>query len=136
MTKSYSAILIDPAKQTVERITVADPLVTNIRGLIGCSSMDSFRIADHPESFDQGWVNDTGLSAGAPVHAFRFDNRRDPLAGNCVIIGCDRAGEATDALMTTAFVSQHVEWLGLILPKVRVITDGNVRSYHVEWEPA
>lgn len=118
MTKLYRAILIDPKRQTVD-VVVATGTHEDTCGWVGASSLDNFRIADHPESFDYGWVDDIGLTRGQPIYAFKFDVGGDPIAGRCLLAGADKeTGAMTDAAMPLDFLRNHIVWLGLIVPEV------------------
>ena len=117
--KSFRAIVIDPEKQTIEMVETTGSH-TETLALVGASGLDHFRIAEHPTSFDYGWVDDTGLTGGKPVHAFLFDIRsKEPIAGRCVFIGVDNeTGKTIDARTPVEFLREHIEWLGPILPEV------------------
>jgi hypothetical protein len=118
MTKLYRAILIDPKRQTVD-VVVTKGTHEDTCGWVGAGSLDNFRIANHPKSFDYGWVDDTGLSRGQPVYAFKFDVGGDPIAGACLLIGANKeTGATTDAAIPLDFVREHIVWLGLIIPEV------------------
>jgi hypothetical protein len=133
MRTAYRALLIDPAARTVTSV----PFNGDPKTIVGAECLDFFTIAEFGLSFDQGCIDDDGLSRGEPVHAFRFDNRDDPIAGRCLVIGARiHSGEACDAMMSIAFVREHVQWLGRILPHVQwEQTDTGARTV-VSWEPA
>ena len=116
--KVYRAILIDPEKRSIETIASACTHEA-VRELINAAALDHFRIADHGSSWDYGWIDDGGLSRGMPVHAFKFDIRRDPLAGRCVLVGVDKeGGDTVDAKFQIDILRANIEWLGVILPEV------------------
>jgi len=119
MTKQFRAIVIDPEKQIVD-VVVTTGTHEDTRALVGASSLDNFRIADHPESFDYGWVDDTGLTRGQPIYAFKFNIRPDnPIAGRCLFIGADKeTGATTDTKFPLDVLRDSIEWLGLIVPEV------------------
>ena len=119
MTKLFRAILIDPKRQTVD-VVVTKGTHEDTRALVGASSLDNFRIAAHPESFDYGWVDDLGLSRGEPVYAFKFNIRPDnPIAGRCLLIGADKeTGATADAKFPLDVLRESIVWLGRIIPEV------------------
>lgn len=120
MTKKlFRAILIDPKRQTVDVVVTTGTHVDTC-GWVGANSLDNFRIADHPESFDYGWVDDTGLSRGQSVYAFKFNVRPDnPIAGRCLLIGADKeGGQTTDAKFPLDVLRESIVWLGRIIPEV------------------
>jgi hypothetical protein len=114
------AILIDPKACTVT-LAETDGKPASIAALIagdGKITLDSGRVAEHGDTWDYAWVTDNALTRG-PIHAFRFDNRDHPWGGRAVIVGIDKEKrELCDVGMSLAFVSQHVEWIGLIDPVV------------------
>src|SRR5258707_2072072 len=117
--KTFRAILIDPERSTIEETRTRCRL-EDMRALVrDKDGLDSFRLAEHETSWDYGWVDDKGLANGAPVHAFKFDNRPDPLAGRCLIIGVDmKSRDNCDATITMTFLRARIQWLGLIKPDV------------------
>lgn len=116
--KLYRAIIINPERRIVEPInTLATHEATS--ELIGASGLDNFRVADHGDSWDYGFVNDTGLSDGKPIHAFLLSVRKDPIAGRCVLIGAAKqTGETCDAKFPLDILRANITWLGLIRPEV------------------
>lgn len=116
--KLFRAVLIDPELRIVTDIeTTGTP--TAMRELIHAGGLDHFRIADHDSSWDYGWVDEHGLSRGAPAHAFKFSVRKDPIAGRCILIGVDKnTGDTIDAKFNREILRAEIEWLGLIRPEV------------------
>lgn len=117
MIKSYRAILIDPRNHRIE-VVESDGSHQSLCELIGTRGLDHFRIAEDETRWDYGWVDDTGLHQ-KQVHAFKFENRRNPVAGRCVLIGVNKeTGDTTDALFPISILRESVEWLGMIRPEV------------------
>jgi hypothetical protein len=116
--KLYRAILIDPELRSIKAIETSATLEA-IHELVGKPGLDSFALADHERSSDHGWVDDMGLANGEPVYAFLPDNRRDPIAGRCLILGVDKeTRDTTDALIPVEFLRDHIQWLDQIVPEV------------------
>ena len=115
----YRAIVIDPEKKFID-VIVTDGSLSHMKAMIGAASLDSFRVADfEDESWDYGWVNDTGLADGKPIHAFLFSSRKDPVAGRCLLLGVDKeTRDTTDAKFPLDVLRANITWLGLILPEV------------------
>jgi len=119
MTKRFRAVLIDPEMQSVKDVETNGSHEDTCALVCACG-LDNFRIADHPKSFDYGWVDDTGLTGGKPVYAFKFNVRPDnPIAGRCLFIGADKeTGATTDAKFPLDILRESIVWLGLIVPEV------------------
>jgi hypothetical protein len=118
MSKTYRVILIDPEARSIRELE-SDVSLASINGLVGAKGLDQFRIAAFDDGgLDFGWVDDTGLSSGMPMHAFLLPISNDPIAGRCLIIGADERGETCSARLPVALLRQDVTWLGLILPEV------------------
>lgn len=111
-------VIIDPERRSVE-VVETDGSPEQTQALVRASALDHFRLADHGESWDYGWVDDDGLTRGQPVHAFKIDIRDDPIAGRCLLIGVKKeTGDTTDAHMPVDFLREHIDWLGEIVPEV------------------
>lgn len=110
-------ILIDPEARTIEPVTGTERDMSRI---VGTSTTDSFALAAHtvPLQRDYGLVDDEGLTRGAPIHAFKLTIRDDPIAGRCLVYGAGERGETCDAATPVEFLADHIEWLGLIVPRV------------------
>lgn len=118
MSKLFRAILIDPERQTVTNIETSGA-PSEMRHLISCRGMDNWRLCDHKTGWDYAWVDEDGLKAGKPIHAFKFSNSPNPVAGRCIIIGVDKeTGADADIKMSRDFARRNIDWLGLILPEV------------------
>jgi hypothetical protein len=117
MAKKIRATVVDPETCTVKEVETAGTL-GDLHALIGAPALDNFRIADHGDSYDYGWVSDIGLASGKPVHAFKFRTGGDPVAGRCVFIGADKRGRTTDARVPVQFWRDQIIWLGVIVPEV------------------
>ena len=124
MKKPTRTILIDPIHRTIE---VHEMVVSaeETKNILQCPTLDHFRLAEHEDeksgkiSWDYGWVDDTGLSRGEPIHAFKFDIKSDPIAGRCLLTGVDKqTGDTIDVKITVEFLREHIEWLGVIVPEV------------------
>lgn len=114
----YRAILIDPEHRDIKAIETNAKL-SDIKALIGTEDISDFRIADHEESWDYGWVDDLGLTRNQPVHAFLFSIRKDPIAGKCLLLGVDKETRDTvDARFQLDVLRDSITWLGLIMPEV------------------
>jgi len=126
MTKAFRAVLIDPTRCTIE--------VRHISGtheatseLLGCRWLGHFRVADHEDSWDYGWVDDRGLAREEPIDAFKFMGNRDPVAGRCLLIGVSKkTGATVDAEFPLDVLHSVVEWLGKIKPEVTWDNHDNV----------
>jgi hypothetical protein len=118
---SFRAVIIDPERRTIEEVRLP-PTLAAIRALIPHAEdegLDHFLLAEFDHSWDEGWVRDSGLCAGTPVHAFRLGGWHDPCAGRVVIVGVDCDSRHTcDARISLAFLQAQVTWLGLIQPEV------------------
>jgi hypothetical protein len=116
MTRTFRAVLIDPTTRLITDVQFSGGRPQEHLGDI---CLDFFPIARHPDGgIDQGCADDGGL-LGGPVYAFRFDNSENPIAGRCLVLGADRHGETCDSRLSLAFLQNHVEWLGLIRPRVK-----------------
>lgn len=127
--KLLRALLIDPERRAIEVFVIRDDtaLLGELHRRIGADTLDSFVIADHETSFDQGWVDDDGLKRGEPIHAFLFEGNRHPFAGRCVLTGVEKdGGEACDARFPLEPLRGLVTWLGVIKPEVVWDKVGNV----------
>ena len=118
MSKTYRVILIDPELRNIRELE-SDCSLDNIHKLIGAEVLESFGLAIHADGGrDMGWVDDGGLSAGLPVHAFLLPTSKDPIAGRCLIIGANERGETSNSQFPIELLRQDVTWLGKILPEV------------------
>lgn len=118
MTKTFRAVLIDPTRCTIEvhHLSGTHEATTD---LLQCRSLEHFRIADHEDSWDYGWVDDRGLARGDPIDAFLFHGNRDPVAGRCLLIGVSKkTGATVDAAFPLDTLRTVVTWLGKIKPEV------------------
>jgi hypothetical protein len=116
--RTFRAVLIDPERCTVEVHSISGTHEATAE-LLRCGSLDHFRIADHKDSWDYGWVDDRGLARGLPIAAFKFAGNRDPVAGRCLVIGVNKkTGETVDAEFPLDVLRDVVEWLGTIRPEV------------------
>jgi hypothetical protein len=114
----YRVILIDPALRLITEFK-SDCSLDSIHNLVGAPVLGHFGLARHADGGrDTGWVDDNGLSAGLPVHAFLLPTSKDPIAGKCLIIGSDERGETADSQFPLSLLRQDVTWLGKILPEV------------------
>lgn len=134
--KTYRMLLIDPEQQAVTEHQV-DPKDWTVMGaMIGSPAMsDTFRLADHGDTFDYGMVDDGGLVRGEPIHAFGFLGfSADPIAGKCLVYGADKLTGATcSAKFPVQTLCGVIRWLGLIVPKIEWIKEGNVDRAKVTW---
>lgn len=118
MAKTFRAVLIDPVLQSVA-VTEIDGSLASIAAAVGTDNLDHFRIADFENSWDYGWVDDTGLLRQQPIHAFLLAIRRDPLAGRCLLVGVDKGSKDNcDAKFDVQILRAEITWLGLIKPEV------------------
>jgi hypothetical protein len=122
--ETFRALIIDPEPCTIEEIQTPGTL-HDFKRLVGRDELDSFRLAEHGDSFDYCWIYDKGLVDGAPIYAFKFNLRPDPVAGRCLIIGVDKESrDNCDAAMAVDFLQQFaVIWLGLIKPEVTWVAE-------------
>lgn len=130
MPKLFRAVLIDPTQQTIATVDI-DGSLASIKRQVGTDLVDHFRLAsfeDGPEedSFDDGWVDDTGLSRGEPIAAFLLGWRPDPVGGRCLLVGATLEGETCDARFPLDELRSHVTWLGRIRPEVTWDRNGRV----------
>jgi hypothetical protein len=118
MAKTYRVILIDPQACHIRELQ-SDATLATIHELVGADTLDHATLAARDGGgFDTGWLADDGLTAAKPVHAFLLPVSKDPFAGRCLIVGCDRCGETADAVLPLAVLQRDLTWLGLILPEV------------------
>ena len=118
MAKAYRAILIDPEFLTVD-VRDVDGTSAMMSHLVGAQALDHFRLADHGDVLDYGWVSSDGLLRCEPVPAFKFRGWSHPLAGRCLILGAARrTGSTVSAKITVNFLKDNIDWLGLIVPEV------------------
>jgi hypothetical protein len=123
MQKTFRALIIDPERCTIREIQTPCAL-DDCKRLVGGDGLDSFRIFEHAESCDHALIYGRGLADGAPIHAFKFGIRRDPVAGRCLIIGADKQlRDHRDAAMSLFFLREIVTWLGLIKPEVTWVAE-------------
>lgn len=116
--KRHRVILIDPEARSISELESSATLAA-LRELIGADTLGHFRLAAFENGhIDTGWIDDTGLSRGKPIHAFLLPTGKDPVGGKCVIIGADRHGETCSAMLPLALLRQDVTWLGVIRPEV------------------
>jgi hypothetical protein len=117
--KLYRAILIDPEQQQIS-VEEIDGSLQSIHALVGTDALDSFRIAEFGnDSWDYGWVDDTGLQRGEPIHAFLFGISTDPIAGRCLLVGISKeTRDICDASFDIGVLRGEVTWLGRIKPEV------------------
>jgi hypothetical protein len=120
------AYLIDP---WLQRVSVVDLLGKNdseradhMRKLIGCDGLDHMTISDEHDTI---WLDDRGLTRGQPVYAFRFRIIKDPCAGKGIIVGADDEGRTRAPYFPLDLLTREIIWLGLIVPQVDWIEDGN-----------
>jgi hypothetical protein len=133
--KTFRVIVIDPDARSITEQhspgTLADihALVQDKNGL------DSFRIADHPMSWDYGWVDDRALMRGEPVHAFLFDIMHDPIAGRCLLLGVDKETRGNaDANFPLPVLRKTITFLGLIKPEVTWVAEATGARAVVTYE--
>lgn len=130
--KKYRMLLIDPEKREITEMQIASGALSET---IGCDGADTFRLADHGDQYDYGYVDDTGLARGEPIYAFQFIGREDPIGGKCLIYGCERyGGETCDAKFPLSTLNAVVRWLGLIKPTVTWTTNKHGQRASVTWE--
>jgi len=129
------AVLINPEMRTITEAQTRGRL-DDIHALVqDKDGLDSFRLAEYETSWDYGWADDMGLANGAPIHAFKFDIRPDPIAGRCLIIGLDeQSRDECDALVSVDFLRKHITWLGLIKPEVTWVEEANGARAVVTYE--
>lgn len=126
MIKKFRAVLIDPERCTIE-VHHLSGTHEETSELLGCCSLDHFRIADHEDSWDYAWVDDQGLQRGDPIAAFLVHGNRDPVAGRCLLIGVSKkTGATVDAEFPLDTLHQVITWLGKIRPEVTWDRVGNV----------
>lgn len=135
--KKYRMILIDPEKREITELQLNDAF-KGMMEVIGAEGIDTFRLADHGDQYDYGFVDDEGLARGEPIHAFQFiGGSPDPIGGKCLIYGCERYGGATcDAKFPMSTLTGVVRWLGRIKPKVTWVTNKHGKRADVTWEKA
>jgi hypothetical protein len=110
--------LIDPSLQRVSLIKLETPVVATMERLIGDEyGMDHAIIS---EVEDMIWVAGGGLLQQKPIYAFRLPVQRDPFAGKAIIIGGD---DQHKPIIPIDVIKQDIEWLGLIIPTVTVISE-------------
>lgn len=130
----YRMILIDPETETITEHQLSDAYQGMVALIGEPDTIDTFRIADHGGTFDYGYVDDKGLSRGEPIHAFQFIGRDDPVAGKCLIYGCEKhTGETCDAQFPLSTLTGLVRWLGKIVPEVTWTKNGLVDQATVSW---
>lgn len=103
------AHLIDPEKRTVETIEFGKsknflPLCYERIG----KELDCRRFNDHR---DYLWVDDHGFQKGT-AWVFRVPTYYHPIAGLCLIVGCDEIGENQNPVVTKEWLEQNIQWLG------------------------
>lgn len=120
-------ILIDPELRQIKEVIIDRPFLEAAEELMKCDGFDlSTKIADHGASWDYLCVDDTGLSRGEPVYAFKFSIRQDPIAGKCMIFGVDKETRDTiDAKFNIRQLGAVIDWLDLIKPEVTWVRDGD-----------
>jgi hypothetical protein len=139
MTDTFRAVVIDPEQRTIEEVRVpAKNTMAAVRAMIPLDAdegLDHFMLADHPDSWDQGWVRDCGLANGEPIHAIKLQGWHNPLAGRIVLLGVDKSTRDTcDAATPTAFLEQVIDWLGLIKPETTWVKEENGTRAVVTYE--
>jgi hypothetical protein len=111
------AYLIDPSLQRVSVIQI-QPTAHALIELIGDEyGMDHAIIS---EVGDMIWVAGGSLLLQKPIYAFRLPIQREPFAGKAIITGGDDYDEPS---IPIDVVKQDIEWLGLIVPTVTVVTE-------------
>jgi hypothetical protein len=91
-------------------------------------------LADFPNTWDYGLVDDGGLRRGEPIAAFEFIGGQNPIAGKCLIFGVQKdGGDTCDAAFNLSTLISVVRWLGVIVPKVDWVREGNVDRAVVTW---
>jgi len=112
------AIAIDPRLQRVTDIELSDTdMLSDMRRIIGCETMGHQIISDARDAI---WCDDLVLSRGEPCFGFKLGRRDNHLilAGTCIIIGADPAGETRPPQIPIAMIINDIDWLGEIVPEV------------------
>jgi len=121
---TINGYLIDPERQSVEVIELdAKNPLARTRELIGADGLDHSIISDMRDTI---WLDEHGLLNGKPIYAFKLPVQRDPYAGKAVIIGTGERGEAQAPHIPIEIIRQHADWLGIIVPAVDWVEEGNV----------
>jgi hypothetical protein len=100
------AILIDVYNENVRQVEVDDnDQLNSMYKHINCETVDRVQINDH----DDIWVDDEGLlNLTKDSKFFTYEGRL--LAGNGLVMGCDRMGESIEPCITVEEVLSHVEF--------------------------
>jgi hypothetical protein len=125
-------VLIDPETKSIVEVAYTGG---DLHEYVKADCLDFFPVTDHRSTFDQGVVDDFGLTRG-PVYAFKFDWRDDPIGGKCLLLGARKgSGETCSVKTPLLFLEEHIEWLGLIAPKVEWEDTETGSRAVVTWEP-
>jgi hypothetical protein len=104
--KMVNGFLIDPDKQAIQIVSVADTLDAFHR-VIGADCLDSFRLDERNVIF----LDDRGLIEGPPFKA-RFEIRGYslPLAGKGLVVGVGAGGETRSSSWSAQDLALVVIW--------------------------
>jgi hypothetical protein len=120
------AILIDPERRIVTKITLKSENEHGQRDemakIIGCGGMDYTLLSDMLDSL---WVDQFGLARRKPTYAFKLRIRHDPFAGRALVIGTTADGKTCEPRFPLDLMRHEITWLGLIVPEVDWIEEGN-----------
>jgi len=120
------AILIDPKLQRVIDVELAGETdaeqLADMRRIIGASNLGHSTLSDVGDTI---WCDDTILARGEPCWGFRLGRREHSmiLAGNCVVVGADRAGNSRAPRIPIPMIVNDCQWLGEIVPEIFWVED-------------
>lgn len=111
MTKTLTAIVIDPAAMTVSKAEIGsglEPIYEAIGN--GCQNFDIVRIGDGIDMF----IDDEGFHENETDRFFSFAGNDQPTAGRGVILGHDGHGGTISVpdWLTPEIVAAKVWWIG------------------------
>jgi hypothetical protein len=115
------AFLIDPERQVILPITIADTLEAMYE-LIGCDLVEPVRLN---QQGDTVWVDEEGLLKPDPRHFFRIvsaDGVGTELAGKGIVTGSTPDGNNRDAQLSFQRLAAMVQW------RVPVMLEGSLRT--------
>jgi hypothetical protein len=103
-------MLVDPALQSVQEITITDDTVATILRAINVARYDTALLL-RPSGERDGvlvCVDDEGLLKELP--SFVFAGYAHPLAGKALMLGVDARGESTDCPLTLQRALGLIQW--------------------------
>jgi hypothetical protein len=104
--KGFTAILVDPHRQTVEPVSYSGDW-HEIYRLIDAETFDVARINDDGEGF---FVDDNGNFRDGQAY-FHCQGYLHPIAGKALLMGVDRRGDSVAPKITVEELRKRVRWL-------------------------